>query len=91
MKIKPLPLPSDFNRFKISPKELQELMRHPKLKPIIEAKITELRTLYKAQIHSKADPQIPATLLDIPETAFLLSAKILELKATFPSLLPHPD
>ena len=86
MKIKPLPRPSDFNRFRISPEELQELMRHPKLKAIIEAKITELRTLYKAQIHSKADPQIPATFLGIPETAFILSAKILELKATFPKL-----
>ena len=61
-------------------------MRHPKLKAIIEAKITELRTIYKRQIHRKADPKIPSTFLDIPETAFILSAKILELKATFPKL-----
>ena len=89
-KIQVLPVPSDFNRFKISPQELKELMRNPRLKAIIEAKITELRTLYKHQIHHKTDPKIPSTILDIPETAFILAAKVLELKATFPHL-PHPN
>ena len=83
MNIKNIPAPFDFNRFKISPDELQELMESPQFKKAINAKLIELQTLYSHHLKHKGDLQLPATYFQLPETAFILSAKVLELKATF--------
>ena len=71
----------DFNNYQITPADLRHLMANPTIAPLLEAKLKELYALFK-QKYPNLKLSNPASFLQIPETAFILSAKALELKAT---------
>ena len=77
----------DFNDYQFTPADLHHLMADPTIKPFLQAKLKELYALFK-QNHPNLDLSRPETFLEVPEIAFILSAKALELKATLQSTKP---
>lgn len=71
----------DFNNYQITPAELRHLLADPTTKPFLQAKLKELHAIFKKS-HPNLNPANPESFLLIPEIAFILSAKALELKAT---------
>ena len=71
----------DFNNYQITPADLRHLLADPTTKPFLQAKLKELYAIFKKS-HPNLALSNPESFLQIPETAFILSAKALELKAT---------
>ena len=71
----------DFNNYQITPADLRHLLADPTTKPFLQAKLKELHAIFKKN-HPNLDLSNPESFLKIPEIAFILAAKAMELKAT---------
>ena len=69
----------DFNDYQVTPADLRQLCQNPEFDYFLKGKLKEIYYTYN-RIYPSLDPSNPETYLEIPETAFILSGKVLELK-----------
>lgn len=71
--------PMDFNNYQITLADLRQLSENPEFNYFLNGKLKELYYTFN-QKYPSLDYSHPETFLEIPETAFILAGKVLELK-----------